>query len=100
MRTAWPPRVLFQEQPATGPARVTGPVRTVREHHVPGPRNKTRKMRVRMPTSVALRQQVLDNARAREDAEAGDDLLAAQRESPWKLRVKPVVTLDCLRRRR
>jgi hypothetical protein len=101
MKTAAePPRVLFQEQLAVGPARVKGPVRTVREHRVAGPSKKKRKVRVRMLTPVALRQQVLDNVRAREDAEAGDDWRAGRRESSRKFRVKPVVTLDRLRRRR
>ncbi len=99
MRTAAGPlRVLFLERLKAGPARIKGPARIAREHHVPGPSKKMRK--VRMLTSVALRQQVLDNVRARKDAEAGDDWRAAQRESPWKFRVRPVVTLDRLRRRR
>ena len=62
--------------------------------------HKPRKRRMRVLTSVALRQQVVGNVRvrgARRSWTSGERLGWNRR---WNLRVKPVVALDRLRRRR
>jgi len=88
------------EQPVVNPAKIKGQVRTVREKRPLGPRTKSRKRRMRVLTSVALRQQVVGNVRVRGGAGVVDEWRAARMESPMNLRVEPVVALDRLRRRK